>query len=324
MDERKRMRARIAAGICLAGILAAAQTGRAAPVDCPMVGAVLECVLIVGPTEFVVTAGEDFVVDGWRIDGVRQIANGVSGFSIRDFTSQATGSEVRAAQVDSAASTIFVEIGEIDGPLSISVRFEVTQVGDRSAVVEDLTVTSTSDRTVETRTYAMVDFDLGGTETDESIVATSDGTRITQTDGPVTAELGVGSGPAPDAWQVALCCPFDELILGTLTLDLDPEATVGGPGNFQAAMSWDRALPPGGAFAVTLEKSVTVPEPGPAAAGFAALGLLALRSCLGRRRIPRGDYPPSRRTPDAPDFPPRPRRADVDSFAVLGGGCRGS
>lgn len=288
MGTRNRIRVRIAAGICLAGSLAAAQIGRADPVDCPMVGAVLECVLIVGPTEFVVTAGKDLVVDSWRIDGIRQIANGVSGFSIRDFTSQGiSGTEVRAARVDSEASTIFVEIGEIDGPLSISVRFQVTQVGNRSAVTEELAVASTSDRTVETRIYAMVDFNLDGTPTDQSIVAMPDGTRITQADGPVAAEFAVGLGAPPDAWEVALCCVFDELIVGALTVDLDPSATVEGPGDFQAAMSWDRALPPGGAFAVTLAKAVTAPEPGPAATALAALGMLAALS-LGGSRVPRG------------------------------------
>jgi hypothetical protein len=269
----------------IATIVNGAEAARAALAACPEIAGEKRCFLIVDGTEFSVTAsdqdGGDFLIDQWLVGGVSQLSRSSSGFTFRDFTTPGpVGALLEEASIDAEVNTIFVQFREVGGGLVVRVEFHVSG-GANTSMVEE-TITLSSDRTVNSRLYVVMDFDLEGDPTDALIFADPSGSPITQSDGQTSAQIEVVSGPAPSGFEVAPCCSLLAYLAGSDSSDLANNTTTPGVADFQSALSWDEILAPGGSYAVMLQKRITVPEPDAAAAGaLAAAALLAIARARG-------------------------------------------
>jgi hypothetical protein len=243
------------------------------------------CEVTVGETYLRVdasSAGGLEVVD-WLVGGVPHLS--YEGFAIRNLDPVGTVDLVlQNAQVTDETATIVAVFVEAAGSLRATATFVVSDSGDASTVEETLTVQSLAG-TLTGRLYAVTDFDLDDTALDDSIVSNPSGTLIAQIEGGTTATVEVISDPAPDAFQVSLCCELDNIVTDNVTFPLSGATSVPGPDDFQSALSWDRTLAASQLFSVTLRKSITIPEPSDAVAlGAAFVTLLALARRLGTLR----------------------------------------
>lgn len=255
----------------------ATEPAAAVPTACPSDSGFATCEIAVGDTSVSVDAGDQIlVVYDWLVAGVEHLYE--ERFPILDvlgFPAQAFDLRFESATADDATATIEARFVEAQGVFRATATFTLTDTQDGAVLDESLLLDSFS-VTRATRLYAVADFDLNGTTSDASILASESGNLIVQTDGDATAVLEA-AGPAPDAFQVAPSSVLSGLALGNTFFPLDGTTSVPGPDDFASALSWNRTLGAGQVFEVALRREITVPEP-TARAGAAAsvLVLLAL------------------------------------------------
>ncbi len=167
---------------------------------------------------------------------------------------------LNSATMDPQTRTIVIQFSEaFANALQITVTYRLSDEGELSTLDEDVSLRSTPPSPVAQisgRLYAMTDFDLGGDMSDETVNASLGGTLITQVDGGTTATQEV-IGAAPTGFEVAQVPQLDPIFADVL-LELNGTTSVPGPGNFQFALSWDRQIPTGQTFNVSLRKTVLI------------------------------------------------------------------
>jgi hypothetical protein len=258
--------------------LATAPAG-AAPTACPFDSGIATCEIAVGDTSVRIDAGDGvLVVYDWRVADVEHLYE--ERFPILDvlsFPQQGFHLELESATADAASASVETRFVESAAVFRATATFTLADTADGAQLDESLVLDSFS-VTRATRLHVVTDFDLAGAASDEAILASDGGVLVTQQDGDVTATVSVSGGdPPPDAFQVAHSSTLADLALGNAFFPLDGTASIPGPDDFAAALSWNRTLGPGQAFAVALHKRVAVPEPTAAIAG--SLALVALVRC---------------------------------------------
>jgi hypothetical protein len=249
----------------------------AVPTACPSDSGIATCEVTVGDTSVLVDAGDRvLVVYDWLVAGVAQMFE--ERFPILDvlaFPQQAFDLRFDSATADDATATIETRFVEAAGVFHATATFRLTDTPD-GAVLEESLVLDSFSVTRATRLYAVTDFDLNESASDDSILASAGGTLMVQTDGGVTAVSEAGD-PPPDAFQVAQSSTLSELAMGNMFFQLDGTTSVSGPDDFASAVSWNRTLGTGDTFTVALRRQITVPEPTAVAGAVASvLALLAL------------------------------------------------
>jgi hypothetical protein len=283
--SRSALRPRLRLLVAAATWALATAPADAVPTNCPSDLGIATCVVTVGDTSVSVDAEDrDLVVYDWLVGGVGNLFE--ERFPILDvlaFPQQAFDLRLDSATADDATATIEVRFVEAQGVFHASATFTLTDTPDGAVLDESLVLDSFS-VTRATRLYAVTDFDVNETPSDDSILASESGTLVIQTDGDVTAVSEAGD-PPPDAFQVALSSTLSELAMGNTFFQLDGTTSVPGPDDFASGLSWNRTLGPGNAFTVALRRQITVPEPTVVSSAAASiLALLALRAARGSRR----------------------------------------
>lgn len=268
-------------------LMLVARVGLAAPVDCPVTDGVSTCVVTVGSATLSIEATSlsgGALVSAVEIDGESQLARQT--FSIFSFDdTEFIDALLISATADAATNEIEVLFREaFASAVDIGGRFTLSQTGETTVLDESIEIVAGPGLppgvVAEGRIYAISDFDLAGSPTDASILATEGGTVVTQTDGGTTATVEVLSGP-PTAHQVAVCCSLED-ILDDVPLTLDGTSSVPGPDDFQQALSWDRSISTTTPFTATLRKTVEVPEPA-RLTGHLAAGITVVALAIWRR-----------------------------------------
>ncbi len=152
-------------------------------------------------------------------------------------------------------------------------RHVVDDPGVGATLVNEMTITNTSDSPLVMALFYYADFDVAGTAgADSAVLAGEDLIRIS--DGATFAEmLGVDA----DAYSVGT---FGSARLGLADTDVDNFTSSGlpfGPGDFTGGFQWNRTIAPGESLTLYAGLSVnTAAVPEPASLALLALGALGL------------------------------------------------
>lgn len=199
-----------------------------------------------------------------------------------------TGIGLGAFTLDSASqpATNFLQLVYSNATFRIQVRYLLTGAISQGDMAESIVVTNISGQAASLRLFQYADWDMAGTSANDTVTRTNSST-MTQTDGVMTASMGIHGGtPIPDFTELGVFPSIRNDITTTNGYFLDTAIGNGIGDSFTGdatyAYQWNRNLSAGAQFSLSTDKVLAVPEP----ASMFALGLggAALLARMRRRK----------------------------------------
>jgi hypothetical protein len=240
--------------------------------------------------------GSNAIQVSWVVDGVSQLFEQNFYIDLTGTTNNVPTNLANVAPTQFIASNtnfnpgndkLVVKWADIGGSgITVQVDFGLTgfPAGTMlSDIAETISITNSSDSAQAIRFFQYVDFDLDGTGAgDTASSSTSPVKSVLQTgEGSSVSETVVT--PGPSLYQVG-DTTIDTAVI-EVGKDLSTEPTTQssfGPGDAAWAFQWNKTIASGGAFAISKDKNIRVPEP--ATLGLLGVGLVWLGFAARRRR----------------------------------------
>ena len=227
----------------------------------------------------------------WSVDGTDQLAFDWFWYRLGD-----TGPELRLDSLtlvgekstdadfdpgDDTAALLFEKSGLFEVELRYTLSGGAAGSGG-SDVGQVVTITNTSGSTLDMSLFNYTDFDLNGTDDDDTAVRVN-GNTLRQRD-PVTGMIAESvATPGPSHYGIGEYPSLVASLDDASTTTLSDSGSVSG-GNATWAWQWDFSLAAGKSFQISMDKNLRIPEPAPLlllGAALAAAGLLARRRPIG-------------------------------------------